>query len=164
MVNAGGPGNTDGNRVGISTQCSALWGARIGNEDGTRILVITQQHGNEVQSTEAVLGVIKQLAKSSGRQTRELLETLNVLFVVRANSDSGEPSPDCFIGTPLGAPIQKDCALNRFNLDPSAGGGYLGLTEPGFAGTVGSGYNLNRYHFSDLRRPYAPSKRRPWWR
>ena len=133
--------------VGLSTQGRELWGARLGNENGRKVLIITQQHGNEVQSTEAALKVIKNMALSKSRRILDMLDKLNILFIVRANPDGGEPSPECFIGTPLGSVIQEDCAMTRTNVDPQAGGGYMEDSEEEFFGTVGVGYNLNRYHY-----------------
>lgn len=155
-INDGGRGNQDPNQIGFSTQGRELWGARLGNENGMKMLFITQQHGNEVQSTEAALKVIKYLAQSEKSYIKALLEKLNILFIVRANPDGGEPSRDCFIGTPLGAVIEEDCAMTRTNVDPQAGGGYREDSEADFFGTVGVGYNLNRYHFVDLRHPIRP--------
>jgi hypothetical protein len=86
----------------------------------------------------------------------DMLDKLNILFIVRANPDGGEPSPECFIGTPLGFVIQEDCAMTRTNVDPDAGGAYKGNSEEGFFGTVGVGYNLNRYHYVDLMKPIRP--------
>jgi hypothetical protein len=86
----------------------------------------------------------------------DMLDKLNILFIVRANPDGGEPSPECFIGTPLLSVIQEDCAMTRTNVDPQAGGAYQGDSEEGFFGTVGVGYNLNRYHYVDLMKPIRP--------
>ena len=155
-VNDVGRGNTDEEKVGLSTQGRELWGARLGNENGTKVLIITQQHGNEVQSTEAALKVIKNMALSKSRRMLDMLDKLNILFIVRANPDGGEPSPECFIGTPLGVPIQEDCAMTRTNVDPEAGGGYMEDSEKEFFGTVGVGYNLNRYHYVGLEKPIRP--------
>ena len=141
-VNDGGRGNQDPDKIGLSTQGRELWGARLGNENGNKVMFITQQHGNEVQSTEAALKVIKNLANSENPQTLNILEKLDILFIVRANPDGGEPSSDCFIGTPLGAVIQEDCAMTRTNVDPQAGGAYSEVSENDFFGTVGVGYNV----------------------
>jgi hypothetical protein len=155
-VNDGGRGNTDEYKIGLSTQGRELWGARLGNENGTKVLIITQQHGNEVQSTEAALKVIQNMALSKNHRMLDMLDKLNILFIVRANPDGGEPSPECFIGTPLGIVIQEDCAMTRTNVDPQAGGAYEDDSEEGFFGTVGVGYNLNRYHYVDLMMPIRP--------
>ena len=155
-VNDGGRGNTVRANVGFSTQGRELWGVRLGNNNGMKVLIITQQHGNEVQSTEAALKFIKHLAQAKGADLSHLLARLNILFIVRANPDGGEPSADCYIGTPLGQVIAEDCAITRTNVDPQAGGGLIMNSEADFSGTVGVGYNLNRYHFVDLMRPIRP--------
>ncbi len=153
-INDGGRGNQDPTQVGFSTQGRELWAARLGNKHGLKVMIITQQHGNEVRSTEAALKIIRQLAKQ--KRFKRLLRKLNILFVVRANPDGGEPSSECFIGTPNGTVIEENCALTRTNVDPQAGGGYAEDSEAGFSGAVGVGYNLNRYHFVDLQHPIRP--------
>ena len=153
-INDGGRGNQDPTQVGFSTQGRELWAARLGNTHGLKVMIITQQHGNEVRSTEAALKVIRELTKR--KRFRPLLRKLNILFVVRANPDGGEPSRECFIGTPNGTVIEEDCALTRTNVDPQAGGGYAEDSEADFSGAVGVGYNLNRYHFVDLQHPIRP--------
>jgi len=157
-INDGGRGNQNPMNVGFSTQGRELWAARLGNERGRKVLIITQQHGNEVRSTEAALRIIKHLALSKSTTTKEILDTLHILFIVRANPDGGEPSSNCFIGTPFGSVIEEDCALTRTNVDPQAGGGYSEDSEEDFLGTVGVGYNLNRYHFVDLKHPIRPQE------
>lgn len=154
-----GIGNTDPENVGYSNQGREILAARIGNRHGATVLVITQQHGNEVAATEAALRVLKQLSLSQSRAARTIRSELDVLFILRANPDGGEPGPDCFIGpAPLGAPLgeDQDCGITRYNLDRSAGGGFVRNTEAGFFGVVGRGYDLNRYHFADLEGPIRP--------
>ena len=96
------------------------------------------------------------MAFAKSRRMLDMLDKLNILFIVRANPDGGEPSPECFIGTPLLSVIQEDCAMTRTNVDPQAGWAYQGDSEKGFFGTVGVGYNLNRYHYVDLMKPIRP--------
>ncbi len=153
-IKDGGRGNLDPTQVGFSTQGRELWAAQLGNPDGLKVLIFTQQHGNEARSTEAALKAIRTLGLM--KRFRPLLEELNILFLVRANPDGGEPSPECFIGTPNGTVIEENCALTRTNVDPQAGGGYAEDSEAGFSGAIGFGYNLNRYHFVDLQHPIRP--------
>ncbi|GJL54455.1 MAG: hypothetical protein NPIRA02_15870 [Nitrospirales bacterium] len=157
-VNDGGRGNHNPIAVGLSTQGRELWAARLGNPQGIKVMVITQQHGNEVRSTEATLRFIRYLTHARNSQAQKILENVNLLILVRANPDGGEPSSDCFIGTPIGSVITEDCALTRTNVDPQAGGGYSEDSEEDFFGTVGVGYNLNRYHFVDLKHPIRPQE------
>ncbi len=157
-VNDGGRGNQVLNEIGWSTQGRELWAARLGNPDGMKVLFFTQQHGNEPRATEAALKVINYLSRTRFGLHKRLLEKLDILFLVRANPDGGEPSRDCFIGTPLGSVIEEDCALTRTNIDPQAGGGFSEDTEAGFSGVVGVGYNLNRYHFVNLDTPIRPQE------
>ncbi|GJL51209.1 MAG: hypothetical protein NPIRA01_24360 [Nitrospirales bacterium] len=157
-INDGGRGNQVPSKIGLSTQGRELWSARLGNKHGMKVLFITQQHGNEVRSTEAALQVIEYLSRTRHTFHKSLLEKLDILFLVRANPDGGEPSPECFIGTPFGTVIQENCALTRTNVDPQAGGGYGEDSESDFFGTVGVGYNLNRYHYVDLKHQIRPQE------
>ena len=155
-IEANGRGNVDPARIGYSTQGRELLAARIGNRRGARVLVITQQHGNEVASTEAALEQLKRLSRGFGRQTRQILRRLDILFIMRANPDGGDPAPECPRVLPVGAPFLGACALTRQNVDPTAGGGFLSDSEPDFFGVVGQGYNLNRYHYVGLDTPIRP--------
>ena len=150
-IEPGGRGNTDPAKIGKSHHGRELLAARIGNPDGARVMIITQQHGNEVAGTEAAREVLEKLSGSNSSFNRWVLDRLNLLFVLRANPDGGEPSPECADQVlPVAQPFFGDCALTRTNLDPSAGGGFVANTEPGFSGVVGHGYNLNRYHYVGL--------------
>ena len=48
--------------------------------------------------------------------------------------------------------------MTRTNVDPQAGGAYSEDSEVDFFGTVGVGYNLNRYHFVGLDHPIRPQE------
>lgn len=157
-VPEGERGNRDPSTVGFSTQGRPLWGVRMGNPNGVRVMYWTQQHGNEVASTEAALKVIRTLAFSRSRWTRDVLHSLDIVIVVRANPDGGEVGEECFLSPyPIGQPITTEsCGLTRYTVDPTAGGGFIEDSEEGFRGVVGRGYDMNRYHYPDLSRPVRP--------
>ncbi|MGJ8694215.1 MAG: M14 family zinc carboxypeptidase [Thalassotalea sp.] len=150
-------GNTDLSKVGYSTQGRTLLAAQLGNPEGTRVLVITQQHGNEPAGTEAAMYALRWLSFSRQQSAKNILDKLNILVIVRANPDGGEPNPRaCEMNPATGSVISKDCAMIRENVNPAAGGGFQANTEAGFSGVVGHGYDLNRYHFVDLLNPIRP--------
>lgn len=115
-------------------------------------MVVTQQHGSEPASTEGVIKFLD-LVSRHRRLRRRLLRRLRLLFVVRANPDSGEPLAE---NNPPLAPFTASQGFFRQNVDPSAGGGFRAETEPQFFGVVGRGYDLNRYHFVKLDGPIRP--------
>jgi hypothetical protein len=119
-------------------------------------MIITQQHGNEPAGTEAALTVLEKWAKRRWVGHRHPLKNLDMLFIVRANPDGGEPTEACNAPLPFAAPNFNNCAFSRMNVDPSAGGGFQANTEAGFSGVVGQGYNLNRYHYVDLDNAIRP--------
>jgi hypothetical protein len=156
-INDGGRGNIDSSKIGKSTQGRELLAVRMGNTDGTKVMIITQQHGNEVAGTEAALKVIKRLSKSKRRSLKNVLKKLDLLILVRANPDGGEPDMrNCAMDPQTGTVITENCALIRQNVDPNAGGGFLANSEADFSGVVGRGYDLNRYHHVDLNNPIRP--------
>lgn len=157
-VPAGERGNHDPARVGYSTQGRELLAVRMGNPGGLRVAYWTQQHGNEVASTEAMLDVIDVLAAGREPWARQALRRLDILIVVRANPDGGEIGEGCLmppfaIGSTVG---DATCALTRYNVDGEAGGGFQEDSEPDFFGVVGRGYDMNRYHHPDLRGAIRP--------
>ncbi|WP_432455351.1 M14 family zinc carboxypeptidase [Agarivorans sp. QJM3NY_29] len=156
-VNDGGRGNTDPNQVGFSTQGRELMALRLGNPNGYRVMVITQQHGNEPAATEAALSVARWLAMGFGQSVQQILRRLDIVMLLRANPDGGEPDPRaCAIDPEPGMVLDKDCALTRQNVDPSAGGAFTENSEADFVGVVGRGYDLNRYHYAGLEQPIRP--------
>ncbi len=156
-VGADGPGNTDPSAIGYSTQGREILAARIGNPHGAKVLIFTQQHGNEVASTEAAVTVLKQLSRANRKSVLKILRRLHIVMVMRANPDGGEPGDDCFIGpAPIGAVVTETCGITRYNVDPTAGGGFRTDTEADFVGIVGRGYDLNRYHYADLSGAIRP--------
>jgi len=158
-TNADGIGNLNASKVGFSTQGKVLWGARIGNIKGQsrksgRLFVSTQKHGNEGANTEAVLDFLEAVVRCPESYARAL-ESLDVLFALRVNVDGGEIS--CAQNVPvLGEPFAETCGYLRHSVDPEAGGGYVRDSEEDFIGSVGVGYNLNRYNFPSLTRPIRP--------
>ena len=156
-VDEGQAGNRDLDKIGYSTQGRALLAARLGNPEGTRVLLITQQHGNEPAATEAVLSVLRWLSRTDVNRVESILARLDILIVVRANPDGGEFDPRrCTIDPAVGAIIDSDCAFIRQNVDPSAGGAFTANSDSDFFGVVGRGYDLNRYHHVDLDKPIRP--------
>ena len=155
-IETGGRGNTDASKIGQSTYGRDILAARIGNPHGAKVMIITQQHGNEPAATEAALTVLEKWAKRRWVGHRHPLKNLDMLFIVRANPDGGEPTEACNAPLPFAAPNLNNCAFSRMNVDPSAGGGFLANTEAGFSGVVGQGYNLNRYHYVDLDNAIRP--------
>lgn len=158
-VEPGGPGNGDPTRIGRSTQGRELLAARLGTPGGLRVVFLTQQHGNEVASTEAAMNALWELALSDAPWVRRALRSLDLLFVLRANPDGGEPGKGCAVGPfDVGGSFPQDCAITRWNVDPRAGVPAPGAasSEPGFFGIVGQGYDLNRYHFAALDGPIRP--------
>ena len=148
-------------RFGLSTMGREILAARIGNPNGTRVLVITQQHGNEYTGTEAALSVLQYLTKNKKPAVQKILDNINLLVIVRANPDGGEPDPDrCVLPTDVldgvvrsGSPfinsdgsLSADCAFYRLNVDPRASES-TDIDTGGFFGYFGHGFNLNRYHY-----------------
>lgn len=152
---------------GLSTQGRAIMAARAGTLGGRKVMVIAQQHGNEVTSTEAMLRYLYRLALSNDPATARVLALTDMLFIVRSNPDGGEPDPEkClmadaipFWGTPF-ADGSIDCALHRLNVDPRAGyGSLIPLADPPSGTLFGGpflGYDTNRYHYALLDGPIYP--------
>ncbi|OUS09790.1 hypothetical protein A9Q89_12605 [Gammaproteobacteria bacterium 53_120_T64] len=158
-VAEGQAGNRDAERIGYSTQGRALLAARLGNPEGTKVLIITQQHGNEPAATEAVLKVLRWLSRAEESRAEDILGRLDLLVIARANPDGGEFDPRrCSIDPVVGTVIDSDCAFIRQNVDPSAGGAFAANSDADFAGVVGRGYDLNRYHHVDLDKPIRPAE------
>lgn len=146
-------GNTDPAGIGFSTQRRELLAARLGNPRGRRVLVATQLHGNEAASTEAALHMLSQLTRRPSLKRRVLLK-LDLLFIIRANPDGGEPTANN--RPPIGVPYNDTAGFFRYNIDPLAGGGFIQPSEPGFFGVVGRGYDLNRYIYAALDNAIRP--------
>lgn len=111
--------------VGQSNQGRNLYLARIGDPTKPSLMIIAQQHGNEVINTEAALQVIQWLYSSP--QAAPVRERYQVLLMPRVNPDGTEN----FV---------------RYNFDPSAP-----PSDPSkgiFSGAIpgGRGWDINRYH------------------
>lgn len=159
-VPPGERGNHDPFAIGMSTQGRALLAVRMGNPNGLKVMYWTQQHGNEVASTEAAIEIIGRLAFGRQAWVREVLNRLDMVFVVRANPDGGEPGDACFLPPyPIAEPVTAEtCGITRYTVDSAAGGGFGENTEAGFRGVVGRGYDMNRYHYPDLSGPIRPQE------
>jgi hypothetical protein len=121
--------------VGFDGSCPTLTQDCTVSPDKQKIMFITQQHGNELLSSEAALQYLQTI-----RANDPVWNKVAVLFVVRANPDGAEP-PQWVIDAAGGVP------QIRFNVDALAGL-HPGEPIPGetFRGALGVGYDLNRYH------------------
>lgn len=111
--------------VGQSNQGRDLYLAKIGNPGNPSVMIISQQHGNEVINTEATLQLIQWLYSSPA--AAPIRNGLYVLLMPRVNPDGTEN-------------------YVRFNFDPSAppNNNARGI----FSGAIpgGRGWDINRYH------------------
>jgi hypothetical protein len=103
--------------IGRSNEGRALRLATVGNGK-TRLLFVTQQHGDEPLGTPAAVRALWSLGVPNSPWHRWLRSRVTVDFVVQANPDGAVRN-------------------QRFNHDPSATGEYA---EPGV------GYDINRFH------------------
>ncbi|WP_064093524.1 M14 family metallopeptidase [Rossellomorea aquimaris] len=75
---------------GQSVKGRDLYLAKFGNnKDNPTVLYLTQQHGNEALTTEGALQFIKHLTANS-KETKEMLENVNILIAPRLNVDGAE--------------------------------------------------------------------------
>ncbi len=103
--------------IGRSNEGRALRLASVGHGD-TRLLYVTQQHGDEPLGTPAAVRLLWTLGVPRTAWHRWLLSQVTVDVVVQANPDGAVRN-------------------QRYNHDPSATGDY---SEPGV------GYDINRFH------------------
>lgn len=82
--------------------------------DNPTILFLTQQHGNEVMTTEAALNVIKGLSNNS-KHNSELAEEINVFFLPRLNPDGAVGDVNFDISDHVGGGIAT--RANASNID-----------------------------------------------
>lgn len=152
-------------RFGLSTQGRPIMALRAGNRDsGRKVMIISQLHGNEVTSTEAVMDFLHYMFTSGDSDVQHILDKTDMLFVVRANPDGGEPDPEtCLMPgdiTFMGRPFSDgtlDCALQRFNVDDTAGLQTLVPQDSGdLFGATGLGFDPNRYFYTLLDGPIYP--------
>jgi hypothetical protein len=112
--------------IGVTNEGRNIYLAKIGNPNNNPIMIITQQHGNEVMTTEAALKLIRFLSTGSNK-AMEILDELYVLIVPRVNLDGAE-------------------MYWRYNVDPDAP---ARNTAEGFytSWAPGIGWDINRYHW-----------------
>ena len=102
--------------VGQSNEGRDLYLARVGT-GATRVLYITQQHGNEPLGTEAALQLLQRAGKG-GAGWDAILSEITLLVVPKVNPDGAE-------------------RFQRQNHDPDCSGDYC---------TPGVGFDINRWH------------------
>ncbi|PSL08262.1 zinc carboxypeptidase [Haloactinopolyspora alba] len=103
--------------IGTTNEGRDIWQAELGTGP-TKVLYVTQQHGDEPLTTEAALATVKQLGTSKASWVRDILDEITLRVIVRANPDGTE-------------------RYQRQNVDPDCSGQYC---EPGV------GYDMNRFH------------------
>lgn len=117
----------------------------------TPVMIIAQQHGNEMETSDSVVALIRRLSGSSA-EAKDWRSKLTMVFVPRVNVDGfdGELAD----GTPI-TDTQGRTTPWRQNYDPrftsSAG-------APAFY-QLGRGYDINRYH---PFRPQCPVDNPNW--
>lgn len=111
--------------VGQSNQGRNLYLARIGNPANPSLMIIAQQHGNEVINTEATLQLIQWLYSSP--EAAPVRNQFQVLLMPRVNPDGTEN-------------------YVRYNFDPGAPP--RNTAQGIFTGAIpgGRGWDINRYH------------------
>jgi hypothetical protein len=111
--------------VGQSNQGRQIYLAKIGNPANTPVMIISQQHGNEVINSESTLQLIQWLYSSPAAAS--IRDRLYVLLMPRVNPDGTEN-------------------YVRYNFDPTApaNNNAIGI----FSGTQAGirGWDINRYH------------------
>ena len=110
-------GRVDVSSIGTTNEGRDIWYAQVGT-GATKLLYITQQHGNEPLGTEAALQLLQRLGSSQASWVRDLLGEITLGVVVRANPDGTE-------------------RYQRQNVDPDCSGAFC---------LPGVGYDINRYH------------------
>lgn len=103
-----------------------------------KMMIITQQHGDEFVTTEGALNLIQTLAASS-TEAKMIREKITLVVMPRVNVDG-------FDATTTGNPW-------RYNVDPTATGNFSSRNR---------GYDINRYHPMGLtENPYDLSQPNP---
>ncbi len=103
--------------IGKTHEDRDIWAATVGT-GSTRVLYITQQHGNEPLGTEAALQLLQRIGTSQATWAQDVLDDVTLRIVVRANPDGTERP-------------------QRQNVDPDCSGDFC---QPGV------GFDINRYH------------------
>jgi murein tripeptide amidase MpaA len=75
--------------IGYTNEGRNVYPAKIGDPDNDAVMITTQQHGNEVMTTEAALKLIQFLSTGSNKAMK-ILDELYVLIVPRVNPDGAE--------------------------------------------------------------------------
>ncbi|GII54808.1 hypothetical protein Pth03_31970 [Planotetraspora thailandica] len=110
-------GVVDVESIGKTHEGRDIWAATVG--DGpTKVLYITQQHGNEPLGTEAALQLLQRIGTSQAKWAGDVLDDVTLRVVVRANPDGTE-------------------RFQRQNVDPDCSGAFC---------RTGVGFDINRYH------------------
>jgi hypothetical protein len=112
-------------------------------------MMISQQHGNEPHGTEAVLNLIQNISKNGSAEYSQIREKLTVNIIVRVNPDGAileqrdNYNPD--------VPNSRTFAQEIGWVDPATGKIPTRLANEtyGMYTYVGSGVDLNRFHFID---------------
>ncbi|MGI9316907.1 MAG: M14 family zinc carboxypeptidase, partial [bacterium] len=124
IINTVQPNNNSLEKIGKSTQGREIMAARFGKEGKPKVMIISQQHGSEMHSTEALLSFLKDLSKGRRGYKQSIFDNLDILAIVRANPDGGEPDEHCFntdeipdyiygattATGPFAGPDARDCA------------------------------------------------------
>ncbi|MGH3646551.1 MAG: M14 family zinc carboxypeptidase [Micromonosporaceae bacterium] len=102
--------------IGTSNEGRDLYLAKVGRGP-TKVLYLTQQHGNEPLGTEAALQLLRRLG-NGGAEWDAILDKVTLLVVPRVNPDGSE-------------------RFWRQNYDPDCAGAFC---------TPGRGFDVNRWH------------------
>ncbi len=103
--------------IGQSNEGRDIWYAETGTGP-TRLLYVTEQHGNEPLGTEAALNLLQNVGGSNSAWARNVRDNVTLGIVVRANPDGAE-------------------RYQRQNVDPDCTGAFC---------TPGRGFDPNRLH------------------
>ncbi|MEO3868915.1 M14 family zinc carboxypeptidase [Nonomuraea sp. B12E4] len=110
-------GAIDVESIGRTHEGRDIWTATVGTGP-TKVLYITQQHGNEPLGTEAALQLLQRLGTAQATWATDVLDDVTLRIVVRANPDGTE-------------------RFQRQNVDPDCSGAFC---------RAGVGFDINRYH------------------
>ncbi|RVX44998.1 zinc carboxypeptidase [Nonomuraea polychroma] len=110
-------GAIDVESIGKTHERRDIWTATVGTGP-TKVLYITQQHGNEPLGTEAALQLLERIGASQATWATDVLDDVTLRVVVRANPDGTE-------------------RFQRQNVDPDCSGAFC---------APGVGFDINRYH------------------
>ena len=137
--------------VAITSEGRHVWLVKIGYEENTPVLILTQQHGIDPHGTEAAIDIIKWLV-AGGQQAQMILDELYVLIIPRVNPDGGELFTRG--NTDFDAPPRdsRDCFNDMGDIVPdqiNQGRGVFSTTYLAPDGSRMSNYDINRYHWPD---------------